>query len=300
MNATDPDAFNEWFDGERWARPSTAHLRQLMRRVVTHPKEAAARGRAARAHLAGRFTPDVLAARVRSEVERVQRRLVAEGIPTTRRRGGLAAQRLAAATADVPRPGFSGGGARASSRPLWLAPGAVPRAGAGALGSGRWQAASEDVVIDAVAPDADAPVSKPRAARYGARGPVVDARQPDEDMGELVAKARAAGFSQAAFSGGSAGIDTVRMPLSEVLARLERRAPKTTMIAPAPGGGGGEDGGSGTAAGVGALVAPDALGSLTGSHGDEKEEAAGAADAERQQEGPPATDEDDGSIVLYA
>ncbi|GBF99949.1 hypothetical protein Rsub_12642 [Raphidocelis subcapitata] len=106
MNATDPEAagWNLWFDGERWARPSTHHLRQLMRRVVLRPEEAAAKGAAARATVLERFTPDVLAARVRAELVRINGLLAAD--PAVPRR--LEAPRELSAPA---RPPLARGGA---------------------------------------------------------------------------------------------------------------------------------------------------------------------------------------------
>lgn len=55
---------------QRWAQPSHEHLRYLMRHVVEHPEEAAAKGRAARAKMLRHFAPDVVgqivAARLRT------------------------------------------------------------------------------------------------------------------------------------------------------------------------------------------------------------------------------------------
>ena len=47
--------------GHNWAEPSVPHLRALMRRVVSHPEEARARGAAARARMLERFSPEALA-----------------------------------------------------------------------------------------------------------------------------------------------------------------------------------------------------------------------------------------------
>lgn len=48
-----------YFDegNQQWAEPSTAHLRQLMRRVLQQPAEAAAKGAAARARILRLFSP---------------------------------------------------------------------------------------------------------------------------------------------------------------------------------------------------------------------------------------------------
>lgn len=42
-----------------YANPSKAHLRALLRHVVSHPDEAAAKGTAARAAMLRRFSPEV-------------------------------------------------------------------------------------------------------------------------------------------------------------------------------------------------------------------------------------------------
>ena len=57
--------------GHRWAEPSVAHLRQLMRRVVEQPAEARRRGAAARAHMVARFSPASLASDVARQLERI-------------------------------------------------------------------------------------------------------------------------------------------------------------------------------------------------------------------------------------
>merc|ERR1719174_204771 len=44
------------FAGHRWAEPSVKHLRELLRRVVDHPHEAAAKGRVARLDMVAKFS----------------------------------------------------------------------------------------------------------------------------------------------------------------------------------------------------------------------------------------------------
>lgn len=61
--------------GHRWARPSTEHLARLMRHVVGHRQEAAARGRAARRRMAAAYSPDAVAELVASELRRIEARL---------------------------------------------------------------------------------------------------------------------------------------------------------------------------------------------------------------------------------
>ena len=65
------------FEGHFWAQPRAAHLRELMRRVVENPGEAAEKGREARRTMVDRYAPGVVgravareARRIRSEVER--------------------------------------------------------------------------------------------------------------------------------------------------------------------------------------------------------------------------------------
>lgn len=54
---------SQWYSegGQRWAQPSVPHLRQLMRHVVTHPEDAAAKGAAARRRMQERYAPSVVA-----------------------------------------------------------------------------------------------------------------------------------------------------------------------------------------------------------------------------------------------
>ncbi|KAF8056240.1 hypothetical protein HT031_006428 [Scenedesmus sp. PABB004] len=66
---------NPYFTGQRWAEPSQAHLRELMRRVVARPGEAAARGAAARRHVLRHFTPEVLARAVLAQLARIDAKL---------------------------------------------------------------------------------------------------------------------------------------------------------------------------------------------------------------------------------
>ena len=56
------------FKGHLWAQPSVAHLRQLLRRVLTHRDEARAKGEQARRDMVERFSPQVLGARIQELV----------------------------------------------------------------------------------------------------------------------------------------------------------------------------------------------------------------------------------------
>ncbi|KAL6744783.1 hypothetical protein V8C86DRAFT_3036364 [Haematococcus lacustris] len=48
-----------WFYGQQWAMPSLQHLRQLMRHVVTHTVDAAAKGAAACARVRKQYSTDL-------------------------------------------------------------------------------------------------------------------------------------------------------------------------------------------------------------------------------------------------
>jgi glycosyltransferase involved in cell wall biosynthesis len=61
-----------WFKGLKWAQPSVAHLRLLMRRVVENRGEAAAKGRAARQRMVDQFSPEVLARQLHKEFRRIE------------------------------------------------------------------------------------------------------------------------------------------------------------------------------------------------------------------------------------
>lgn len=63
-----PGGFRE---GERWAQPSVRHLRLLLRHVVEHRREAAARGRAARERMLERYAPAVLARQVAARLRAI-------------------------------------------------------------------------------------------------------------------------------------------------------------------------------------------------------------------------------------
>ena len=65
------------FAGHRWAQPSVHHLRQLMRHVVEHRGEAAARGRAARRRMVQRYSPAAVAELTARELRRIEARLAA-------------------------------------------------------------------------------------------------------------------------------------------------------------------------------------------------------------------------------
>lgn len=61
-----------YFEGSRWAEPSSQHLKQLMRHVYDHPDEAARKGAAARQHVVKHFSPQPIAWIVARELRRVQ------------------------------------------------------------------------------------------------------------------------------------------------------------------------------------------------------------------------------------
>jgi glycosyltransferase involved in cell wall biosynthesis/tetratricopeptide (TPR) repeat protein len=63
------------YRGHRWAHPSEAHLRQLMRHVQTHPGEARARGQIARADVLARFSREPVADIVEARLIEIERRL---------------------------------------------------------------------------------------------------------------------------------------------------------------------------------------------------------------------------------
>ncbi|GAB4823498.1 hypothetical protein N2152v2_010544 [Parachlorella kessleri] len=63
----------------RWAHPSVDHLRQLLRHVVEHRDEAAARGRAARARVVERYSLEAVGRRVAARLRDIEGRL-AEGV----------------------------------------------------------------------------------------------------------------------------------------------------------------------------------------------------------------------------
>jgi GT2 family glycosyltransferase len=57
-----------WYEGFEWADPDADHLRFLMREVVDRPEQARARGLAAAAEVAGKYTVEHAAARVRDRL----------------------------------------------------------------------------------------------------------------------------------------------------------------------------------------------------------------------------------------
>jgi glycosyltransferase involved in cell wall biosynthesis len=59
-----------YFRGHRWANPSVEHLRQVMRRVVDQPAEAARRGARARADMAARWDLRQTVAELATELDR--------------------------------------------------------------------------------------------------------------------------------------------------------------------------------------------------------------------------------------
>ena len=58
--------------GLHWAEPSLEHLSQLMRHVVAHPEEAAARGAAARQRMLQRYSLAAVADVVAGELRRIE------------------------------------------------------------------------------------------------------------------------------------------------------------------------------------------------------------------------------------
>eukprot|EP00887_Chlorella_sp_A99_P006237 scaffold3.g6237.t1 len=66
------------FKGHKWAQPSVKQLRRLMRHVVTHRQEAAAKGRMARQRMVERYAPAVVAKVVADRLQRVQPRLLGD------------------------------------------------------------------------------------------------------------------------------------------------------------------------------------------------------------------------------
>jgi len=267
MNATDPDCpagWNPWFDGQQWARPSVPHLRRLMRRVFTHRDEAAAKGLAARAHLLGRFTPEVLAARVHEQVARIQAK--------------LARDRSVARTLGRPR------GATLGQQPAWGLPagGAVipttPHTGGAGHSAGAAAAAAH--------------------RQHQHSGAVGEGWR--DHMATLVEAARQSGFSHAD-GGGEAVVDTKSMMLGEVLDVLEGRPqPRTRMTAP----GRAAHGGSGAATALmvpwpGAGGGGAGGRSRGGRSGVEKQEsAAGSTKPLAVEEEEVEDAEEDDSIVL--
>ena len=205
MLAADPGrgaGFNPWFAGERWAAPSAAHLRRLMRRAVERPDEARAKGRAARALVLRRFSLPVVAARVRSELDRIERKL-------------LLLQLRAAAAAD----GGGGVALTAVSQHRPIAP--LPLAAAAAAGSEELLGVGE--MGRALRPA----TAIPTRTRFSGKG---DSNSGGADFAARVQAARAMGFTGA---GGSLqrSLDTLVMTLPEMLRVLEagRAQPKTAL-----------------------------------------------------------------------
>ena len=64
-----PDELN--LPGHHWAEPSVAHLRALMRRLVSHPDEARGARRAARERMVSRYRPEALAIDIEAELRRI-------------------------------------------------------------------------------------------------------------------------------------------------------------------------------------------------------------------------------------
>eukprot|EP00879_Flechtneria_rotunda_P016710 GHRR01017487.1.p1 GENE.GHRR01017487.1~~GHRR01017487.1.p1 ORF type:complete len:576 (+),score=143.08 GHRR01017487.1:1338-3065(+) len=66
---------NPYFQGQLWAQPNVTQLRELMRHVISHPQEGAAKGQAARRHIQQHFTPQVVADVLMSNIMRIQTKL---------------------------------------------------------------------------------------------------------------------------------------------------------------------------------------------------------------------------------
>jgi glycosyltransferase involved in cell wall biosynthesis len=66
-----------YFRGHRWAEPSIAHLRRLMRQVAADPEAARATGLAARAHVLGNYTRHHVAGRVAERLQDIAATLTA-------------------------------------------------------------------------------------------------------------------------------------------------------------------------------------------------------------------------------
>lgn len=229
MNMTDPEAaaWNTWFDGEMWAKPSVYHLRQLMRRVVTHPAEAAAKGRAARRHLIGRFAPDVLAVRVTEEVRRIQGKL--------QRRARWPLGSLWGAMGGAVGPGghlsARATGDANSAKPGGPVAGVIPTVPQ--RGQQQQQRRYTGPQMRAPAPAAVSAPGSEAVDSYGASrgrgGLLVDEA--------LLASAWENGFTQARGTPDLDGsVDTTTMTLSEVMAVMTHPKPRTAMRRPAPGG----------------------------------------------------------------
>ncbi len=59
------------WSGHKWAQPSEAHLRVLLRHVLTHPEEAAAKGVVARADMVSKYSLSRMGAEIRGHFERI-------------------------------------------------------------------------------------------------------------------------------------------------------------------------------------------------------------------------------------
>lgn len=74
IDGLEPVPLEQW---HKWAKPSVAHLRQLMRQVVEQRGEAAARGAAARARMQERYAPEVVGRRVLARMQEIDSELPA-------------------------------------------------------------------------------------------------------------------------------------------------------------------------------------------------------------------------------
>ncbi|MEW6304181.1 MAG: glycosyltransferase family 29 protein [Verrucomicrobiota bacterium] len=69
------------YRGHRWADPSEAHLRRLLRHVQQHPDEAQAKGRAARLHMARHFGREAVAIKVLRRLNEIEHKLSSPYVP---------------------------------------------------------------------------------------------------------------------------------------------------------------------------------------------------------------------------
>ncbi|CAK9196663.1 unnamed protein product [Sphagnum troendelagicum] len=63
------------FKGHLWAEPSLAHLRLLMRKVFSNPREAKRRGKVARKDMVTKFSPEVVTRNILKQLMRLQKEI---------------------------------------------------------------------------------------------------------------------------------------------------------------------------------------------------------------------------------